>query len=704
MPSREIFWNIQFGELVYLFGALLMVAVAYGLHRRLRLWRMGSEDDRLSDIPGRVRAFIIKTKADGLWHGRIVRNRYAGVMHLLIFGGFLVLLMGPFLDFTSEHVYKFMEGNIYLGVSLMLDVGGLLVLAGLGMAAYRRYIVKPTKLNNVLDDTVALSLLAGIIVSGYLVEGARIAASEIAVHPGWSVWSPVGFVVAKALYPLGTNVDLTLHKTFWWGHMLVSMGGMGYVILSFTKLAHIVASPLNMFLRTPQGSKGVLKPIEITEESVGALGAAKLQDLTWKDLLDLDACTRCGRCQEVCPANMTGKPLSPKLIIQELKAHMVQRAPALLSGKKSQEEVPLLAGGVVSQDELWSCTTCGACEEACPVFVEPVKKIIELRRNLVLEQGEIPPTLMAALRSVQDRGHPWKGASASRTDWTEGFEVKNVANDGDAEFLFWVGCTAALQESSMKSALALARILDAAGVKISILGHEESCCGHPARRIGDEYLFQCQAQQNIETLKRHNVKKIITACPHCFHTLKDEYPQFGGDFEVVHHTEFLLKLVEEGRLKLTNEVKAVVAYQDPCYLGRYHGIYDAPRKLAAAVPGVELVEMAHCGANGICCGAGGGRMWMEEEPEQRVNRLRAKEAVEAGADTVLTACPFCLQMFKDGLNGLGMEEPPEAIDLVELLERSALQPLEAVAERPAEEEPVEATASDDGILSGVSGE
>jgi Fe-S oxidoreductase/nitrate reductase gamma subunit len=702
MPSREDLWNIQFGELVYLIGFIVAMVVAYGLYRRLRLWRLGSSDERLSNLPNRIWSLVVKTGADGLWHRRVVRSRYAGMMHVMIFGGFGLLFVGTSLDAIHTHVYHFLEGNVYLVFSLATDVGGLLVLGGLGMAAYRRYVIKPTKLNSMLDDGAALTLLTVIIVSGFVVEGLRISATELDAHPGWAVWSPVGFVFAKAFYPLGSDVNLALHKGVWWGHMLISMGTMAYVFVSFTKLSHMITSPLNMFLRM-QGGKGVLKPIEITEESVGALGASKLQDLTWKDLIDLDACTRCGRCQEVCPANMTGKALSPKMVIQELKAHMVDRAPVLLRGKRngkapSQEEVPLLAGGVVSEDELWSCTTCGACEEACPVFVEPVKKIIELRRNLVLEQGNIPPTLMAALRSVQDRGHPWKGAAASRTDWTAGFEVKNVANDGDAEFLFWVGCTAALQESSMNSALALARVLDAAGVKISILGHEESCCGHPARRIGDEYLFQCQAQQNIETLKRHNVKKIITACPHCFHTLKDEYPQFGGDFEVVHHVEFLLQLVKEGRLKLTNEVKAVVAYQDPCYLARYHGICDAPRELAKAIPGVEIVEMEHCGTNGICCGAGGGRMWMEEEPEQRVNRLRAREAIATGADKVLTACPFCLQMFKDGLSGLGLEEPPEAIDLVELLERAALQPLEVVAETPA------VAAADDNVLSGVSGE
>ena len=462
MPSRPELWNIQFGNLVYLFGALLAVAVVYGLVRRLRLWRMGSADDRLRDIPGRFRAFIIKTKIDGLWHQRIIRNRYAGVMHMLIFGGFAMLLIGTSLDAISTHVYHFLEGNVYLMFSLWCDVGGLLVLAGVGMAAYRRYVVRPKKLNNVLDDYLTLAWIAAVCVTGYVVEGLRMAATEIDVHPDWSMWSPVGLIFAEAFRPIGHDAQLALHKTFWWTHMFVAMGGMGYIVLNFTKLGHIVASPLNMFLRTPQTSKGVLKPIEITEESVGALGASKLQDLTWKDLLDLDACEpRCGRLPGDVPGEHDGQVALAEDGHSGAEGAHGGASSVLLSGKKSQEEVPLLAGGVVSQDELWSCTTCGACEEACPVYVEPVKKIIELRRNLVLEQGEIPPTLMAALRSVQDRGHPWKGASASRTDWTEGFEVKNVANDGDAEFLFWVGCTAALQESSMKAALALARLLDA---------------------------------------------------------------------------------------------------------------------------------------------------------------------------------------------------------------------------------------------------
>jgi Fe-S oxidoreductase len=330
---------------------------------------------------------------------------------------------------------------------------------------------------------------------------------------------------------------------------------------------------------------------------------------------------------------------------------------------------------VLTEDELWACTTCGACEEACPVFIEPIGKITAVRRNLVLEQGKISGSVMSSLRSVQDRGHPWAGAMASRTDWASGLHVKTLSSDGAAPLLFWVGCTAAVQERGMNIPVSMAKILGAAGVDIGLLGHEESCCGHFARRIGDEYLFQCQAKQNIETLQRHNVKKIVTVCPHCYHTLKYEYPQFGGEFEVVHHTELILQLIDEGRLKFSGELSKVVAYQDPCYLGRYHDIYEAPRKILAAIPGVELVEMSRCRSQSLCCGAGGGRMWMEEEPDERVNRLRINDAVATKADMVVTACPFCLQMLEDAAGGLELEEPLEVLDLVELLERVVAPPV-----------------------------
>jgi len=677
MASREIFWNIEFGETVYLLGLMVVAIVCYALYRRLRLWRLGSSDDRLSNLGGRIRTFVV-TMADGLWHRRIVANRYAGAMHMLIFGGFGLLLMGPFLDFLSEHVYHFLEGNVYLGVSLLLDVGGLLVLVGVGMAAYRRYVIKPAKLDNVLGDAIALTLLSLIIVTGFALEGLRIAATELDAHPDWAAWSPVGFVFAQAFSSLGEDVNLGLHQGLWWGHMLISFGAMAYVFLSFSRLAHIVASPLNMFLR-PLDGRGVFKPIEITE-TLETFGAARIQDLTWKDLLDLDACTRCGRCQEVCPSYLTGKPLSPKKLIQELKADLVEQGPALLRGKRDgqsapEADCPALVDRVVTEDELWACTTCAACEEVCPVRVEPIAKIIAMRRNLVLEQGKISGSVMSSLRSVQDRGHPWKGAAASRTDWLSGLDVKTISTNGGNGLLFWVGCTAAVQERGMNIPIAMAKILATAGVHIDLLGHEESCCGHFARRLGDEYLFQCQAKQNIETLQRYHVKKIVTACPHCYHTLKYEYPQFGAEFEVVHHTELILQLIDEGRLEFSGELNKVVAYQDPCYLGRYHHIYEAPRKILAAIPGVKVVEMSPCRSHSLCCGAGGGRMWMEEEPNQRVNRLRIKDAVATQADIVVTACPFCLQMFEDAAGGLELEKPPEVLDLVELLARAVKLPV-----------------------------
>lgn len=681
MASREIFWNVELGEIVYLLGLAVVAVVFHALYRRLRLWRLGARDARCQGLGRRIRAFVA-TMAEGLWHRRIMRDRYAGVMHALIFGGFGLLLIGPFLDFVSEHFVHFMKGQVYLGVSLVLDVGGLFILTGVGMAAWRRYVIRPTRLDRLLDDAVALALLFLIIVTGFTVEGLRIAATELDAHAGWAAWSPVGFVFAQAAGGLGEEVNLALHRGLWWGHMLLSLGAIAYVFASFSRLSHVIASPLNMFLRSLDG-RGVLQPLEITE-TVESFGAAKIQDLTWKDLLDLDACVRCGRCQDVCPAYLTGKPLSPKKLIQKLRAHLVEQAPVLLQGKDRRRDGadaarPTLVGGVVTEDELWACATCAACEEACPVFIEPITKIVAVRRNLVLEQGKIPDGMLSSLRSVQDRGHPWKGALASRMDWASGLQVSGVSGNGPGAILLWVGCTSALQERAMGIAVSMARILSAAGVEVSLLGPEESCCGHFARRIGDEYLFQCQARQNIETLRRRKVTKIVTACPHCYHTFKDEYPRFGGTFEVVHHTELILQLITEGRLRFSRQIDKVVAYQDPCYLGRYHGVYEAPRKILASIPGVKVVEMSRCGARSLCCGAGGGRMWMEEEPSQRASGLRIKDAAATKADILVTACPFCLLMLEDAAGGAELEQPLEVLDLVELLER-AVMPVSTMAE------------------------
>ncbi len=689
MASREIFWNVQFGEIVYVLAFIVIAIAAYATYQRLRLWRLGSKDDRLSNLPSRIWTVVVKTMADGLWHKRIVRSPYAGIMHMLIFGGFALLLIGPLLDFTSDHFVHFLKGNVYLGVSLMLDLGGLLVLAGLGMAAYRRYITRPAKLDNMLDDALVLTLLSLILITGFAVEGLRIAATELDTHSDWAVWSPVGFVFALAFSGLGENATLNLHTSLWWGHMLISLGTIGYVFVSFSRLSHIMVAPLNMFLRSLNG-KGVLQPIEISEETVETLGAAKIQDLTWKDLLDLDACTRCGRCEEVCPAYLSGKPLSPKKLIQELKAHLVEQGPALLRSRgngqpDADDASPALIGNVLTEDELWACTTCGACEEACPVFVEPIGKIIAMRRNLVLEQGKICGPVMASLRSTQDRGCPWKGASASRTDWASETPVKTLSENGHVSLLFFVGCTEAVLEQTMSIPIAMARIVEAAGVDMGFLGYEESCCGHFARRLGDEYLFQCQAKQNIEVLQRYDVQKIVTACPHCYHTLKYEYPQFGGNFEVVHHTELLLELINEGKLRFKKDLNKTVVYQDPCYLGRYHDIYDTPRKILAAIPGIKLVEMPRCRSKALCCGAGGGRIWMEEEPDQRVNRLRSEEAVATGADIVVTACPYCIQMFEDGIGGMELEKPVEVLDLVQLLESLLILPPVPTQLAPASE-------------------
>jgi Fe-S oxidoreductase len=326
-----------------------------------------------------------------------------------------------------------------------------------------------------------------------------------------------------------------------------------------------------------------------------------------------------------------------------------------------------MIGDAISEDAIWACTTCRACQEVCPVFVEPINKIIEIRRNLVLEQSRFPESAMVALKSIEQRGHPWRGTIVSRTDWCEDLDVKRLSEGDSVDVVFWVGCTAALEQRNMQVARSVAEILRVAGVDFAVMGADETCCGEPARRMGNEYLFQIQAEQNIATLKRYGVMRIVTACPHCYNTIKNEYPEFGGAFEVYHHTEFIAELLNKGNLVLSGDLNKCLTYHDSCYLGRYNGVYRAPRTVLGQIPGTTIVEMAHNGASGFCCGAGGGRMWMEEQLGLRINQMRVQEAMDTGADILVSACPFCIQMFEDAILALEADASLEAMDIAEIV-------------------------------------
>ncbi len=662
--QREIFWQIPFGWVVYLLAALVVVALVWALSRRAKLWKLGRPENRLDKLGERIRSFIFLAIVDLIFHRRFLRDPYPGIMHFLIFAGFALLLLGALMDFVSHYVVEFMHGNVYLAFSFLNDLGGVLALVGVLLALFRRYVQRPERLDNLLDDAVVLGLLFFILLTGFIVEGLRMAVANPPAE--WARWSFLGF----AFFQTFRGVDLSWYQALWWFHMVLAMGTLIYACLVFSKLSHILVSPLNIFLRK-LSPKGALVPL-LNLEEMETFGAGKLEDLTWKQLLDLDACTRCGRCSDNCPANLSGKPLNPKLVNEKLKELMVARAEPprfaswWLKKQRPKEEKELL-GEVLSEEEVWACTTCRACEEACPVFVEHIDRMVELRRNLVMERGSLPETAMEALRGIEQRGHPWRGARFTRTDWAEELGIKELSEaDGDFEILYWVGCTEALEDRSRQIASAMGRILQAAGVRFAILGTEETCCGDPARRLGNEYLFQILAQQNIENLKKYGVKKIVTACPHCFNVLKNEYPQFGGDFEVVHHTQYLAELIRSGRLKLRRNLTERVTYQDSCYLGRYNDIYDEPRWVLKQLAGAEPVEMRRHRAKAFCCGGGGGRMWIEETGT-RISYLRLEEAIAVRAGILATACPFCLQMFDDAVKAKKVEEELRPLDIAELV-------------------------------------
>ncbi len=704
METREVFWNISpLGELTFYLLALVAIAIfAYGVYRHIRRILQGKRVSfTLRPLGAKLSAALASIAANKT----IVRHDApAGAMHLLIMWGFIVLFIGTVIV-TIEYdlfqkilglSYGFWVGPFFLGYELVLDTLGALFIVGLGWALVRRYGFKPQQLTwKPLDLAFPLWLLL-IGVTGFIVEGLRLAATADGL--GYAPqWSPVGFAVSTLVQSLPVETLRGWHLALWWIHGVLALGWVAYLPYA-PKVMHILTAGVNLFFQEmrPRGRLEVLD-VEGAFERNEPLGFQTLKDLTRKDFLDLASCTECGRCEANCPAHLSGKILSPREIILGLRDHANVEFPTLTPARSPQgrgwsagpgEDQKQIIGYSINPEEIWACTTCMACVEVCPVYIDPLNKILELRRNEVMIQDKYPEGFADVFKGMDGRGNPWDMPSSERLAWMKGLDVPVVANltstpspstEGGAqggerfEYLFFVGCAASFDPRTQKIARSVVQILKHAGIKFAVLGEEEGCTGDPARRIGHEYIFQMLAKQNIEIFKTYNVKKILTICPHCFNTLKNEYPALGGDYEVVHHTQLIEQLLKDGRLKLTKEIPATITYHDSCYLGRYNRIFDAPRSILKKIPGVKLLEMERRRERGMCCGAGGGLMWLEEEPGKRVNELRVKQAQEAFAKArandhaklVASACPFCMTMLEDAIKSKNAEV--ENKDIAELV-------------------------------------
>ena len=586
----------------------------------------------------------------------------AGLGHFVIFWGFLSFLASYLLFIFGDSITPELSSRLLTerGVEILtayLDILAVGFLFVLGWAAVRRWAVRPSRLRFDLTqkpESAFILLLIGLLMAlTLLTEAFYTVSGGSGPHAEALVGSALGDLLEGL--GLGSGTASGLHAAAWWAHLFVILGFSVYIPLS--KHMHIVASPLGFLMRSLE-AKGTLSTPDL--ETAESFGASKASEFTRKELLDGFACAVCGRCTDSCPANLTEKVLSPMHIVENLKEHVLETG---------DDPRPLI-GGWVQEEALWDCLTCGACVQECPVGVEHIDTIVDMRRHLVMERAEMPETAANALMSMEQRGHPWRGTTYTRTDWAEGLGVPTLEEKPDADLLFWVGCTAALEQRSQSVARAMVAVLKRAGVDFAILGSEEGCTGDPARRMGNEYLYQILARQNIETLDRYGVKRIVTICPHCFNSIRNEYPHLGGHYEVMHYSELVAELVREGRIRPLVEMESTVAYHDSCYLGRHNGIYDAPREIAESVPGLKLVEAERCRERGFCCGAGGGHMWIEESRGQRVNHARADQLLETGADTVGVSCPFCLQMFEEALGSRKTQGEKRAMDLLEVLAES----------------------------------
>ncbi len=655
IPGYVIFW------------VLFALAVGLLLRRLYQLWRymsLGQTVGGFGHLVKRVLSTIVSVLGQWCQLKNLTARNRASLGHVFMAWGFFIyipfylifiIIGGGFgLSETLEHT------SFFFYYAWVMDIAAPFIMLGALWAIIRRYVIRPPRLKGE-QSFEALVILVTVLIhplTHLFKEATGIALGYAPVGLGANL-PPISEALSNIFAGASPAAIEAANTAFFWAHWGFVLFVL--VFIAYSRYLHMIASMFNVLLQSPP-PKGALRPIDL--EKAESFGASKVTDFSWKQLLDLYSCVIYGQCQEVCPATASGKALNPKNLIDDLKIHLLAEGPTLVKGG---EPAKAMIGEVITEDVIWACTTCRACQEACPVAVEHVEKIIDMRRSLVMEQASIPETAEGALRSIEDRGHPWRGTTLSRTDWAEGLDIKTLAEDSDIDILFWVGCTGALEERSTKISQATAKLLKSAGVNFGILGAEESCCGEPARRLGNEYLFQMQAEKNIELLKNYGVKRIVTACPHGYHTLKNEYPQFGGNFEVIHHTQLIAQLLKEGKLKIAKGRGELVTYHDACYLGRYNDIYQPPRRIVKSIPEIKMVEMGRNREDSFCCGGGGGHMWLEEHEGRRINELRTEQAMDTGAQTVVTACPFCLQMFDDGIKTKEAEEKLKVMDIAELL-------------------------------------
>lgn len=649
-----------------LFGLLAGIAVLaflYSASRRFQALTRGKPEGRFDRIPLR----IWRTVEYAFLQLRMFRDPYAGIFHIFLFGGFVVLAVrtGALVVEGFAPGFEVLSGRLGHLYNFGKDVVEVLVLVGVAMAAYRRLFARPKRLDRSFDAWLILSLITVLIVADLLADGAR-----LALDPSLAGrWTPITGPLSVLLAPLGAATLHAVYSASWWIHLVDIFFFGNY--LPYSKHFHILVAVPNIFFQKLE-PMGRLAGVDL--ENAEAFGASKIEDFSWKQLLDGYACTECGRCRVVCPTVLTGKPLDPKAFIGTIRDAFYEETPGLLaaatergangSGPAARRE---LVGGWISEDTIWACTTCGFCTTACPVFIVPaVDKIVELRRHLVLDRADFPKEMQTAFRGMETNGNPWGISAAARADWARDLPVVTMAEaeKGSIEYLFWVGCAGSYEDRAKRVSRALVAILDAAGVSFAILGTEETCNGDSARRMGNEYLFQTLAQQNVETLNGYGVRKIVTNCPHCLNCLKNEYAAYGGTYEVVHGTELVARLVAEGRVRLEKELPESITFHDPCYLGRYNEVYDAPRQILGAIPGLKVKEMEHSREKGLCCGAGGGRMWMEEKLGERINQARMKEIAAVGTDKVGVSCPFCMVMISNAKEEIAAGPP--AFDVLEL--------------------------------------